>query len=190
MKVISASIVSLCLIAPIAAFSGPSSFAQRGATTRSVLIALNTVSMGDADTDKAAAADGSKKQVAGDNVMSSTSASDVSAAAGPTKEELDALWTQALTTDEVQLVRQELVAKYLQLGRSQEYAEREVDEFLSDRERSEKYLEMRAYAKGSAGSGFSTELVVQLGLAFFLGLGGNVAVKYWAAYRSAFPDGP
>lgn len=185
MKAVCVCIVSL-LIAPIAAFSGsrcPSSFVQLG-TTKSALI-LNTVSMGDADTENS---DGSNKQVsAGDNVMSSTSG-DV--AASPSKEELDALWTQGLTTDEVQQVRQELVAKYLQLGRSHEFAEREVDEFLSDRERSEKYLEMRAYAKGSAGAGFSTELVVQLGLAFFLGLGGNVAVKYWAAYRSAFPDGP
>lgn len=83
----------------------------------------------------------------------------------------------------------ELVAKYVSAGKSQEYAQQEVDKFLSDPERSEQFLDMRRYAKAQANElmGFESTLVI-FG-AFFLGLSGNVLFKYLSAYKDLHPDG-
>uniref|UniRef100_A0A7S2HA71 Uncharacterized protein n=1 Tax=Helicotheca tamesis TaxID=374047 RepID=A0A7S2HA71_9STRA len=94
-----------------------------------------------------------------------------------------------LDSFEVQEVRAELIQKYISLGRTQEYAEREVDEFLSDPERSEQFLEMRRYANAQAEELMGFEIWVQLFGAFALGLGGQFAIKYYNAYRSVYPHG-
>mmetsp|Transcript_9009 Transcript_9009/g.13233 ORF Transcript_9009/g.13233 Transcript_9009/m.13233 type:complete len:170 (+) Transcript_9009:207-716(+) len=93
-------------------------------------------------------------------------------------EELAAL---EMKNQEMKEVREELVTKYLSAGKSQEFAEQEVDEFLSDPERSEKFLEMRRYAKAQANELMGFESILILGGAFFLGLLGTVGGKYLAA---------
>ena len=90
-----------------------------------------------------------------------------------------------LKSAEIQEVRQELIMKYVQLGKSPEDAEREVDSFLSDPEQSEQYLEMRRYAKAQADElGF--ELYLQLGGAFLIGLAATVLPKYITTYQVSF----
>lgn len=84
---------------------------------------------------------------------------------------------------EIKEVRFELVQKYVSAGKSTQYAEEEVDKFLSDPDRSEKYLEMRRYAKAQAEELMGFETVFIVGGAFFLGLMGNVGVKYFLAYK-------
>jgi hypothetical protein len=86
----------------------------------------------------------------------------------------------------------ELVQKYLSAGKSREFAEEEVDKFLSDPERSEQYLEMRRYAKAQANELMGFETVLVIGGSFVLGLVGNVGLKYLLAYKEVFPnhDGP
>uniref|UniRef100_A0A6U3RM51 Uncharacterized protein n=1 Tax=Ditylum brightwellii TaxID=49249 RepID=A0A6U3RM51_9STRA len=108
-----------------------------------------------------------------------------------TEEPLDpaAVWALQLESAEVQEVRAELVQKYLSLGRTQEYAEREVDEFLSDPERSQQFLEMRRYANAQAEELMGFEVWVQLFGAFALGLGGQSAFKYYHAYKSVYGPG-
>jgi len=95
-------------------------------------------------------------------------------------------WRIQLESDQVQEVRTELIEKYLSKGRDIEFAEAEVDKFLSDPERSLQYLEMRSYAKAQNEMGF--ESAIQLGAAFAIGLIGNVGVKYYAAWKEASPD--
>jgi len=56
-------------------------------------------------------------------------------------------WSERLSSLEVSEVRSELISKYLEIGRTREFAEGEVDTFLQDRERSEKFLDMRRIAK-------------------------------------------
>jgi hypothetical protein len=83
----------------------------------------------------------------------------------------------------------ELIAKYLSAGKSQEYAEQEVDKFLSDPDRSEKYLDMRRYAKAQADELMGFESIFVIGGAFLLGLTGNVVIKYISAYKEVYPSG-
>lgn len=111
---------------------------------------------------------------------------DVSGELSPEEE-----WRLQLDSEEVAEVRQELIQKYLSSGRSMEYAEKEVDKFLSDPKRSAQFLEMRRYAKAQANDlGF--EFIFQLGGAFAIGLIANVGVKYYASYKQVYPnhDGP
>lgn len=89
----------------------------------------------------------------------------------------------------IQEVKAELVAKYVAAGKSEEYAQQEVDKFLSDPDRSEKYLDMRRYAKAQADELMGFESIFVIGGAFFLGLGGNVLIKYISAYKDVYPDG-
>jgi len=99
---------------------------------------------------------------------------------------LEEEWRVQLQSAQVQEVRMELIEKYLSAGREMEFAETEVDKFLSDPERSLKYLEMRSYAKRQNEMGF--EGIFQLGAAFAIGLVGNVGIKYFTAWRQASPD--
>jgi len=87
-----------------------------------------------------------------------------------------------------QEVREQLVEKYLSLGRSQEYAESEVDNFLNDPNRSQKFLEMRRYAKSQQDAAMGFENILMYGGAFFLGLLGDGIFKYFAAYKEIYPD--
>jgi len=99
---------------------------------------------------------------------------------------LEEEWRAQLESDQVQEVRMELIEKYLSKGFDMELAEKEVDKFLSDPERSLQYLEMRDYAKSQNEMGFETALT--LGAAFVLGLVGNVGMKYYAALTDVSPD--
>ena len=113
-----------------------------------------------------------------------TSSSSSSEDAVPATEDLDqaAAWELQLQTKEVEEVRQELIQKYISLGRTLEYAEKEVDQFLSDPERSQQFLDMRRYAKAQANDlGF--ESLFQIGGAFMLGLGFTVGANYYSAYK-------
>mmetsp|Transcript_9158 Transcript_9158/g.13290 ORF Transcript_9158/g.13290 Transcript_9158/m.13290 type:complete len:181 (+) Transcript_9158:202-744(+) len=101
-------------------------------------------------------------------------------------EEPDGIWSEQLESQEFTEVREELVNKYLELGRSLEYAEAEVTEFLSDRDRSEKFIEMRRYAKAQADYGMGLGPLISV---FFIGLLGNVGAKYFFAYKEVYPDG-
>lgn len=80
-------------------------------------------------------------------------------------------------------VRMELVQKYVSAGKSHEYAEQEVDKFLSDPERSEQYLDMRRYAEAQQNELMGFESIFVIGGAFFVGLMGNVGMKYLSAYK-------
>ena len=85
------------------------------------------------------------------------------------------------------------MTKYLSAGKSQDYAEQEVDKFLSDPDRSEKYLDMRRYAKAQANEFMGFESIVVVGGAFFLGMMGTVGGKYLSAYKELYPgsgEGP
>lgn len=112
----------------------------------------------------------------------------------PSTENLsaDEITALEMKNKEMEDVRMELVQKYVSAGKSPEYAEEEVDKFLSDPDRSEKYLEMRRYAKAQAEELMGFETVFVIGGAFFLGLMGNVGVKYFLAYKEVYPghDGP
>ena len=97
-------------------------------------------------------------------------------------------WEEQLQTPLMQEVRVELINKYLENGVSHEVAEKEVTIFLNDRERSEKYLEMRTYAQAQAddlGIGFGLQLMG----GFLVGFVGIAAPKYIAAYKQVYPDG-
>jgi len=95
------------------------------------------------------------------------------------------LWGQQLNSQEVQEVRRELVLKYTSLGSSPEVAEQEVDEFLSDKERCQQYLEMRRYAQAQADDLADFSSVGQLGLAFVIGMIGTVGPKLYDVYQHA-----
>ena len=66
-----------------------------------------------------------------------------------------------MSTEEVLEIRNELIQKYLSIGRSQEYAEAEVDEFIRDEKRSAKYFDMKRYARKEGGvMGFETAVQI------------------------------
>jgi len=95
-------------------------------------------------------------------------------------------WSAQLQSDQVQEVRSELISKYVSQGSTVEFAEVEVDQFLSDPERSLEYMEMRRYAKEQNELGF--EGALQYGAFFLIGLLGNVGVNYYTAWQAASPD--
>jgi hypothetical protein len=74
-------------------------------------------------------------------------------------------------------IRQELIRKYVSVGRTQENAETEVDTFLRDTQRSGEYLEMRMRAKQESDLGF--EEILQYALAFAIGVFTNFAAQYY-----------
>ena len=71
---------------------------------------------------------------------------------------------------EMDTIKEELVAKYLDLGHSEEYAKREVDYFLQDSERSQQYVQMRRVAMAREGNDLGIEDLVQFVLAFVIGM--------------------
>jgi hypothetical protein len=78
----------------------------------------------------------------------------------------------------LQEVRQQLIDKYLSLGRSQEYAEVEIDNFLNDPSRSRKFLEMKKYVKSQENASMGFENFFLYGGAFLVGLLGDGIFKY------------
>ena len=95
-------------------------------------------------------------------------------------------WREQLNSEEILEVRKELVLKYTSLGSSPEVAEKEVDEFLSDKERCEQYLDMRRYAQAQADELTEFKSVGQLVLAFVVGFVGTVGPKLYDAYQVSF----
>ena len=91
-------------------------------------------------------------------------------------------WQKHLESQEIRFVREELISKYVEAGKTQDVAEREVDEFLRDPEQSRKYLEMREYAMKQADL-LGPELYLQFFGYFILGLIGTVGPKYYNAYK-------
>jgi len=90
--------------------------------------------------------------------------------------------------NEIDEVRQELIQRYLSFGKTMEHAEKEVDEFLSDPERSAQFMDMRHYARAQANDlGF--ESAFQIGGAFLIGLAGTVGTKYYHIYKELYPNG-
>jgi len=101
--------------------------------------------------------------------------------AGDKATALDEEWRRRLRTSEVQNVRKELIKKYLAMGRTEDVAIREVDEFLNDRERSTPFLEMRHYAKVHQDLG--PEIPIIFILFYLLGLAGSVIMDVYTANR-------
>ena len=69
---------------------------------------------------------------------------------------------------ELDVIREELVQKYISLGHSEDYATKEVNYFLEDSERSAQYVEMRRIAM-ARGNDLGIETWVQFGAAFLVG---------------------
>mmetsp|Transcript_7450 Transcript_7450/g.10691 ORF Transcript_7450/g.10691 Transcript_7450/m.10691 type:complete len:199 (-) Transcript_7450:1188-1784(-) len=122
----------------------------------------------------------------GDNVVNGATATGSAAIVDPLDPQ--AVWQEQLKSEEVQEVRREIIQKYLSMGIDQQKAEQDVDAFLSDREKSLQYLEMRRYAAAQADE-LGPDFFLQLLGAFLLGLFANVGVKYLSAYKSVYPDG-
>jgi len=70
---------------------------------------------------------------------------------------------------EMETIRRELIEKYIKLGHSEEYADREVDYFLEDSDRSAQYVEMRRIAM-ARGNDLGIENFVQFAAAFLVGM--------------------
>jgi hypothetical protein len=88
----------------------------------------------------------------------------------------------------IEKIKQDLLAKYTERGVSAAQAEQEIEVFLSDHERSEKYLEMKATAQAKAddlGLGNVLELIV----GFLSGFVGLAILKSFDSYRDLFPEG-
>ena len=92
-------------------------------------------------------------------------------------------WLLRLDSAEVAFVRNDLIERYTTAGHSREKAETEVDNFLRDRSRSEKFLDMRKMALEQEVGQWSPELGLWLGLAFMAGMVGNVAPKIWEGFN-------
>lgn len=93
----------------------------------------------------------------------------------------DELWLQQLETPQIQQVRSEMLAKYISLGKSAEQAEKEVDEFLHDRERAQPFVEMRQYAKRKFDD-MGLEIVFQTSFIFLFCLFATLGLQYYSAY--------
>eukprot|EP00586_Coscinodiscus_wailesii_P019394 CAMPEP_0172501904 /NCGR_PEP_ID=MMETSP1066-20121228/154922_1 /TAXON_ID=671091 /ORGANISM="Coscinodiscus wailesii, Strain CCMP2513" /LENGTH=137 /DNA_ID=CAMNT_0013276953 /DNA_START=92 /DNA_END=502 /DNA_ORIENTATION=+ len=81
------------------------------------------------------------------NPLARSSVASLDTVGSPDKEEKikndETIASAYMTSDQIQKVRQDLISKYLKLGRSRDYAEAEVDKFLNDPERSQQFLAMR-----------------------------------------------
>ena len=97
-------------------------------------------------------------------------------------------WQEYLQTREVQEVRQQLIDKYLSLGRTQEYAEVEIDRFLNDPSRSQKFLEMRKYVKSQEDASMGFENFLLYGCAFIFGLLGDAIFKHLLSFQEMSSD--
>ncbi|KAL3794994.1 hypothetical protein ACHAW5_002163 [Stephanodiscus triporus] len=89
---------------------------------------------------------------------------------------------------EMEIIRGELVQKYIALGHSEDYAAREVNYFLEDSERSEQYVEMRRIAM-ARGNDLGIESYVQFIAAFLVGMLGSWVLNSWHAIQASSPAG-
>lgn len=79
---------------------------------------------------------------------------------------------------EMKTIRKELIEKYVSLGHSEDYAEREVNYFLEDSERSAQFVEMRRVAM-RRGNDLGIEDFVQFAAAFVVGMSGGWLMNYF-----------
>jgi hypothetical protein len=93
------------------------------------------------------------------------------------------LWLQELQSEEVKKVRRELVQKYVGMGKSAEFAEREVDAFLSDPNKAQPFLEMRLTALKKAYDDMGLGILVQTVTIFFFCLFATIGLQYYTAYK-------
>ena len=115
---------------------------------------------------------------------SASSSDDPTSSPTPSIDEDDhKKWLQRLDSAEVAFVRNDLIERYTTAGHLREKAEIEVDNFLRDRSRSEKFLDMRKMALEQEVGQWSPELGLWLGLAFMAGMVGNVAPKIWEGFN-------
>jgi len=77
------------------------------------------------------------------------------------------LWSNSVSSDEMMVIRSELINKYLEHGLPISHAENEVDAFLSDKEKSKKYIEMRLMCTQSESLPVT---IIQMCTAFVVGL--------------------
>jgi len=150
----------------------------------SIRMRLSSSSMGGEDPATATAA--ATTTNGGETVVNGAAANNNAAIVDPL--DAQAVWQEQLKSEEVQEVRREIIQKYLSMGIDQQKAEQDVDAFLSDREKSLQYLEMRRYAAAQADE-LGPDFFFQLVGAFLFGLVANVGVKYLSAYKSVYPDG-
>ena len=94
-----------------------------------------------------------------------------------TDKEFDELRSSAFFAE----VRAELVNKYIVLGHKENEAVKEVDAFLSDRDRCEQYLEMRRVCTESNSGG---SIPWEYGAFFLIGLLGNLGMKFLNDFSS------
>jgi len=103
---------------------------------------------------------------------------------GPSEPEF---WIDRLDTNYMREVEQELVQKYRLNGLSEEEAQRQVAEFLSDKEQAQKYVEMRMYtAAQSEDLGAGT--ILQLAGGFLFGFAVIAGPKFLHAFQAVSGD--
>ena len=86
--------------------------------------------------------------------------------------------TAAVDTELLDEIREELISKYLEQGISRESAIREIDSFLKDGDRPQKYMEMRAYASKAKGYDLGVGEGFNYVIAFLVGIVG-VSIHNW-----------
>jgi len=86
---------------------------------------------------------------------------------------------------ELEIIRKELIQKYISLGHSEEYATKEVNYFLEDSERSAQYVDMRRLAM-ARGNDLGIEMFVQFAAAFLVGWGFSWMMDAFHAHMVSF----
>jgi len=87
------------------------------------------------------------------------------------------IWGGRISSDKMMEIRSELIDKYIEHGLPLSYAEDEVDAFLSDKERSTKYIEMRLYSLSQAD--FTPIEFFQMLMFFLLGMSFSMQDYNW-----------
>ena len=115
----------------------------------------------------------SKPQMSTTNlgVSSSTKKEDLSSMKAVATETSSSFVTEdVLDSELVDEIREELLHKYLAQGISRDSAIREIDSFIQDKERSRKYMEMRAYASKAKGYDLGIGEGLNYVIAFLVGI--------------------
>lgn len=98
-----------------------------------------------------------------------------SSSSSPVKE--DKAWMEQVQSKEIQRVREELIQKFLAHGVTQDVAEIEVDKFLGDKTRSQKFVDMRKDAEKADDLVEGTALLPGVAL-LFMGLFATVIIEF------------
>lgn len=93
----------------------------------------------------------------------------------------DEQWLEQLSSPQIQQVRNEILQKYISLGKSSRVAECQVDAFLRDREKAQPFIEMRQQAKRNFDD-MGLETAVQTTVIFVTCLVTTIGLQYYSAY--------